>query len=93
MSQKPTAVVVIPTYNEVGHTAKMIDYLFKKTFPAIKSWNMILFYADGNSPDGTADIIRKKQKQYQNLKLLVETKKEGIGAAYVKAFKHAIKEC
>lgn len=92
MSQKPTAVVVIPTYNEAGHTAKMIDHLFKKTFPTIKNWNMVLLYADGNSPDGTADIIRKKQKEYKNLKLLVETKKEGIGAAYVKAFRHAIKE-
>jgi len=91
-SKKQIAVIVIPTYNEAGHTAKMIDYLFTNVFPKIKDWNCLLFYADGNSPDGTADIIRRKQKKYPDLKLLVETKKEGIGAAYVKAFKHAIKE-
>ncbi|OGD83350.1 hypothetical protein A2572_01575 [Candidatus Collierbacteria bacterium RIFOXYD1_FULL_40_9] len=92
MSLKPTAVVVIPTYNEAGQTPRMIEYLMTKTFPKIKNWNMILFYADGNSPDGTADVIRKYQKKYKSLKLMVETKKEGIGAAYVKAFKYAIKE-
>lgn len=92
MSQKPTAVVVIPTYNEAGHINKMIDHLFTNVFPKIKNWNCILFYADGNSPDGTADLVRKQQKKYPNLKLLVETKKEGIGAAYVKAFRYAIKE-
>lgn len=92
MNKKPVAVVVIPTYNEAGQTAKMIDYLFLKVFPKIKDWKCILFYADGNSPDGTADVIRKKQKQYSDLKLLVETKKEGIGAAYVKAFKYAMEK-
>lgn len=91
-NKKQTAVVVIPTYNEAGHTAKMIDHLITKTFPKIKNWRMILFYADGNSPDGTANIIKEKQKKYKNLELLIETKKEGIGAAYVKAFKYAIKK-
>ncbi len=90
MSQKPTAVIVIPTYNEATQTPKMIDHLFKKTFPTIKDWNCVLFYVDGNSPDGTAEVIRSKQKKYPNLKLLVETKKEGIGAAYVKAFTYAM---
>ncbi len=92
MKSLPVAVIVIPTYNEATQTARMIDHLFTKVFPKIKDWECILFYADGNSPDGTADVIRKKQKKYSNLKLLVETKKEGIGAAYVKAFKHAMKE-
>lgn len=90
MNKLPVAVIVIPTFNEAGHTAKMIDYLFKKTFPKITSWRCILLYVDGHSPDGTWKIIQDKQKQYPNLDLLIETKKEGIGAAYVKGFRQAM---
>lgn len=49
-------------------------------------------YVDGNSPDGTSEVIREKQKKHKNLDLLIETKKEGIGAAYVKGFRRAIKK-
>ena len=28
MNKESVAVIVIPTYNEAGHTARMIDYLF-----------------------------------------------------------------
>ncbi len=89
---KKTAVVVIPTYNEAGQTAEMIDTLMKDIFPKIEGWNMVLLYVDGNSPDGTPDIIRDKQKEYGNLDLIVEKKKEGIGAAYVKGFRRAMKD-
>ncbi|MBU2592039.1 MAG: glycosyltransferase [Patescibacteria group bacterium] len=90
--KRETAVVVIPTFNEVGQTEKMIDHLMAKTFPEIKNWECKLLYVDGNSPDGTADLIRKKQKEYENLDLLVEKNKEGIGAAYVKGFRRAMKK-
>ncbi len=85
-----TAVVVIPTFNEVQTIGKMMDHLFVKIFPQIKGWACKILIVDANSPDGTADLIRKKQKEYPNLDLLVEVKKEGIGAAYVKGFKVAI---
>ena len=90
MKQLPVAVIVIPTYNEAGHTARMIDYLFIKTFPKISNWKCVLLYVDGKSPDGTWKIIQDKQKQYPDLDLLIETKKEGIGAAYVKGFRRAM---
>lgn len=90
MSSKLNAVVVIPTYKEAGHIGKMIDHLFTITFPKIKNWNCFLLIVDGNSPDGTPEIVRDKKKKYKNLELLLETKKEGIGAAYVKGFRKAI---
>lgn len=86
----PVAVIVIPTFNEAGHTARMIDYLFTKTFPKIPNWKCVLLYVDGKSPDGTWKIIQDKQKQYPDLDLLIEIKKEGIGAAYVKGFRRAM---
>lgn len=92
MPRLPVAVVVIPTFNEAGHTARMIDFLFTKTFPGIHNWRCVLLYVDGKSPDGTWKIIQEKQKEYKNLDLLIETKKEGIGAAYVKGFRRAMEK-
>ncbi len=90
--EKQTAVVVIPTYNEAETIGKMIDFLFRQTFPGITNWICKVLIVDANSPDGTANIVRGKQKLYKNLHLFVEEKKEGIGAAYVKGFRWAMKE-
>ena len=53
---------------------------------------MLLLYVDGNSPDGTGEVIRSYQKKYKWLNLLVETKKEGLGRAYAKGMTYAMKE-
>lgn len=91
-NNQPTAVIVIPTYNEADTIGKLIDHLFTHTFANINNWNCKLLIIDGNSPDNTAQIVREKQKRYSNLNLLIEKKKEGIGAAYVKGFHKAIAE-
>jgi dolichol-phosphate mannosyltransferase len=83
-------VIVIPTYNEKENTEKMIDKL-SEVFDSIKDHSLKLLYVDGNSPDGTADVVRQKQKKYKWLELLVETKKEGLGMAYAKGMTHAMK--
>jgi len=88
--KKKTAVVVIPTYNEAETIGRMIDHLFKKTFPGIKNWRMKLLIVDDTSPDGTWRIVRKKQKDYPDLELFLNPEKAGIGGAYVKGFKYAM---
>lgn len=82
-------VVIIPTYNERDNTAKMIETL-AKVFSGIKKHEMNLLYVDGNSPDGTAEVVKENVKKYEWLHLLVETKKEGLGMAYAKGMKHAM---
>lgn len=85
-------VVIIPTYNEAENTSKMIDVL-ARVFEDIKDHEMHLLYVDANSPDGTAELVRKKiadQKPW--LHLLVEEKKEGLGMAYAKGMTYAMKE-
>ncbi len=92
MAQKlPVAVVVIPTYNEAGTIGKMIDTLCGKIFPKIKDWQCKLLVVDDTSPDGTYKIVQKKQKEYTNLELYLNPQKAGIGGAYVKGFRHAMK--
>lgn len=88
-----TAVLVIPTYNEADNIGKMIEYLNTKTFPSLpKKWDMKILVVDGNSPDGTGKVVEEKSKKYANTFLYKETSKDGLGAAYLKGFKYAMKE-
>jgi len=90
-NKKKTAVVVIPTYNEVDSIGEMINHLFTKTFPKVKNWQCKLLVVDDTSPDGTYKVVQKNQKKYKDLHLLLNKEKAGIGNAYVKGFKEAIK--
>lgn len=92
MEKFPVAVVVIPTYNEAESIGKMIDTLCGDVFPKIKSWNCKLLVVDDTSPDGTYKIVQAKQKKYKNLELYLNPTKAGIGGAYVKGFKYAMKD-
>jgi len=48
---------------------------------------------DDSSPDGTADLVRKKQEQYPMLVHLLERKeKTGLGTAYIAGFRWALNE-
>jgi dolichol-phosphate mannosyltransferase len=82
------AVVIIPTYNESGSIAATIQGLLEHSCDE-PSWRCSLLVVDANSPDGTADLVRKLTEGHPEIHLLVEEKKEGIGAAYFKGFQYA----
>lgn len=92
MNKLPIAVVVIPTYNEAGSIGEMIETLCGKVFPKIKDWECKLLVVDDTSPDGTYKIVQSKQKKYKNLELYLNAQKAGIGGAYIKGFRFAMKE-
>ncbi len=81
-------VIVIPTYNEVEGTRKMIPAL-AEFFSTVKDFDMQLLYADDTSPDGTYKVVQQFQSKYKWLHLLLNKEKVGIGGAYVKAFEYA----
>lgn len=88
---KQTAVIVIPTYNEVESIGQMIEYLNIKTFSSLDpKWDIKILVVDGNSTDGTGKVVTEKSKKYSNTILYTETSKDGIGAAYLKGFKYAM---
>lgn len=82
-------VIAMPTYNEAKNIGRMIDTLVGKVFPKIKNHQMMLLVVDDSSPDGTGEIVKKKQAKYKNLYLLTGNK-EGLGAAYTRGFHYAI---
>lgn len=90
--KKPVAVIVIPTYNEAKTVGNTIEYLCSKTLPNITDYDMQILVIDGNSPDGTAGVVRNFVKKYSNVHLLLEKSKDGIGAGYLKAFKYGIEK-
>lgn len=92
MKNKPIAVVVIPTYNEADSIGKMIDHLFTITFPKIKNWTCQVLVVDDTSPDGTYKVVQAKQKKFKDLFLSLSPTKAGIGGAYVRGFRYAMKE-
>lgn len=83
-----TAVIVIPTYNEAGNIKELLTSIFNQT-AKLPNWNTQVLVVDSTSPDKTAEIVKKLQKEHRNLHIM-ETPKEGLGKAYTKGFKYAI---
>jgi dolichol-phosphate mannosyltransferase len=80
-------VLIIPTFNERGNIARLIEQL-QVVFRSLKH-DMLILVVDDNSPDGTGDIVREYQQRSLNVQLL-QGKKRGLGAAYIRGMQHAI---
>ncbi|MFP4548576.1 MAG: polyprenol monophosphomannose synthase [Fidelibacterota bacterium] len=78
------ALVIVPTYNEKKNIQKVINKL--ATYP------VDILIVDDNSPDGTADIVKKLQSENDHIHLIEREGKLGLGTAYVKGFKWALEK-
>ncbi len=75
-------LVIIPTYNEKENIVKIIEAVF-----SLEQDFHVLVVDDG-SPDGTADLVKDLQDQYDRQLFLIERKgKLGLGTAYITGFK------
>ena len=75
-------LVIIPTYNERENIAAMIDKVLSLAEP------FDLLVIDDGSPDGTAAIVRERQKDFPDrLHLLERAGKQGLGTAYLTGFR------
>ena len=80
-------LVIIPTYNEKENVAAMIDKVFSLSEP------FELLIIDDGSPDGTAAIVREKQKEHPGtLHLLERSGKLGLGTAYLTGFRWGLEQ-
>jgi len=82
------AVVIIPTYNEADDIENVIESVFN-TVSKIKNWQFSILVVDSTSPDGTGEIVKNLQKKHNGL-VLLKTKREGLGKAYMTGFKFAL---
>ena len=75
-------LVIIPTFNEKENISKIIDAVFSQ--PA----EFDILIVDDGSPDGTANIAKKKKPDYSgHLHVMERTGKQGLGTAYIAGFK------
>ncbi|MCU7496371.1 MAG: polyprenol monophosphomannose synthase [Ignavibacteria bacterium] len=78
------SIVIIPTYNEMENISVLIPDLMDR-YP-----HLDILIVDDNSPDGTADYVRKMQENNGCIKLIERPKKMGLGTAYVAGFRYML---
>ncbi|MCM1449293.1 MAG: polyprenol monophosphomannose synthase [Clostridiales bacterium] len=79
------SVVIIPMYNERENAAAIIDAVMTRPHA------MDVLVIDDGSPDGTADIVKEKMRQYPGrVKIIERQGKQGLGTAYITGFKRAL---
>ena len=79
------SIVIIPTYNEKEN----IENIIRAVLGLEKEFHILI--VEDNSPDGTADIVRRLQKEFPEQLFMIERKgKLGLGTAYIAGFKWSI---
>ena len=78
-------LIIIPTYNEKENVVKMIRRVMAL------SLGFDLLIVDDSSPDGTAQLVRDLQPEFEGRLHIVERAgKLGLGTAYIYGFKWAL---
>lgn len=79
------SIILIPTYNEKEN----IEAIIRAVLELPKVFDILII--DDNSPDGTADIVKRLQSEFAGRLFLVQRKgKLGLGTAYIAGFRWAL---
>jgi dolichol-phosphate mannosyltransferase len=78
--------VCIPTYNEADNL-ELITRAVLETEPRVD-----ILVVDDNSPDGTGQLADRLAEKEPRVRVLHREKKEGLGRAYLAAFRWALAE-
>jgi dolichol-phosphate mannosyltransferase len=82
----PTALVVVPTYNERDNLPLLVDGLMRHA-------NVKLLVVDDQSPDGTGQLAETLAREHQGrINVLHRTANRGLGRSYIDGIKIAIRE-
>ena len=84
-SSRARACFVIPTYNEADN----ITLLLRRLTELYLDPNVTFLVVDDESPDGTGRLVREFAARDGRVHLL-EGKKRGLGAAYMRGITHAL---
>jgi dolichol-phosphate mannosyltransferase len=78
------ALVIIPTYNELDNLGPITTAVLKAD-PRVD-----ILVVDDNSPDGTGKLADELASKEPRIKVLHREKKQGLGRAYLHAFRWAL---
>jgi dolichol-phosphate mannosyltransferase len=87
------ALIIIPTYDEADNAERIIRAVLSQE-PKTPDVSLAILIVDDNSPDGTADIVRRLQQLIgeEKLHLISRAGKMGLGTAYVAGFKYGLEK-
>ena len=69
-------LVLLPTYNEAANIEPLVDALYALRVPGLQ-----VLVVDDQSPDGTAERVRKLKARYPGLRLIERSGPPGRGLA------------
>ena len=78
---EPKVAVVLPTYCEAENIESLVREIEELGL------NVLIAVIDDSSPDGTADIVRWLQEEYDNILLFSRPEKLGLGTAITTGFR------
>ncbi len=81
-----SVIVISPTYNEVDNVDALMDGIL--ALPE----RFRLIVVDDSSPDGTADVVRRRGEREPRVGLLLRPQREGYGRAVTAGLMHALDE-
>ena len=85
-STTPTALVVVPTYNERDNLPLLVDGLMRH--PHVR-----LLVVDDASPDGTGELAEALAREHRGrINVLHRTANRGLGRSYIDGLKLAVRE-
>jgi dolichol-phosphate mannosyltransferase len=71
--------IVLPTFNESRNVGPMVDRLAK----ALAGIHYEVIFVDDDSPDGTADLVRRLARDHDNLRVLHRIGRRGLASACI----------
>ncbi len=88
MPPEPASVwLIVPTFNEAPNIEPLVEAV-RKVMPASRR----ILIVDDSSPDGTGKVADRLAAEYDDVEVLHRPSKEGIGPAYLDAFRRALDE-
>jgi len=83
---EPSSVwLIVPTFNEAPNIEPLVEAV-RKVLPASRR----ILIVDDSSPDGTGQIAERLATEQDDVDVLHRPRKEGIGPAYLDAFRRAL---
>jgi dolichol-phosphate mannosyltransferase len=71
--------IVLPTFNESGNVGPIVDRLEK----TLKGIRYEVIFVDDDSPDGTADVVRRLGEEHDNVRVLQRIGRRGLASACI----------
>ncbi len=71
--------IVLPTFNERGNVGPLVDRLEK----ALAGIHYEVIFVDDDSPDGTADAVRRVAERHDNVRVLQRIGRRGLSSACI----------